>query len=93
MNWRHGFFRLWLVLAVLWWGAMAAHFVNKGEFDGRPKIKQWTTTQLHDVLKELLNAEKAAQAAGDQQAVEDTNRLAEIVDGLSNKHPNKVQIL
>ncbi len=69
------------------------HFVNTGGFDGRPKIEQWTTTQLYDVLNALLDAEKAAQAAGDQQAVEDTNRLAEIVDGLSNKHPNKVQIL
>ena len=33
MNWRHGFFRLWLLLALLWWGSWGVYFVSSGAFD------------------------------------------------------------
>ncbi len=85
MSWRRGFLRLWLVFALLWWGGWGVHFVNTGAFDVQSKQGPWTEYQLHDALKALRNAEKLAQA-GDQQAVEDTKRLAEIVDLLSNQH-------
>src|SRR5258706_14125096 len=60
MAWSKGFFRLWLLLALLWMGVAFA-LLGKGEFVGLWKPKSVIEVEYHGGLKDVLDSSRRSE--------------------------------